>query len=316
MPWHCRRIRVETAKGSVTNRHICHADRWIKRDAEHGTIRKNEIVTGHVHPIRLTSHASSKIETNPNVGVICTGDRNGLKFRRVFDLIDERAIAERLLGHVLGRRIVGDVPTRRAGRIARGRFPNSGRADNQVTASAATRTGGRTIVAARNAAVENIVRQNKTLCVAEPSAGDITPSRAGRSATLVHKGLMATGHVSAIFCMLGMVMLPAAGSVAALFAFCLLGAVSYPGVFAIPQIIAGPAVQGRWVGVQNAIGNVAGLIAPAITAMHFSRIIVSAPTNRWILRFLALIIGRSSTPWGGVKVTAAVGSILARMSAR
>ena len=91
--------------------------------------------------------------------------------------------------------------------------------------------------------------------------------RAGRSATLVYKGLMATGHLSAIVCMLGMVMLPAAGSVAALFAFCVLGAVSYPGVFAIPQIIAGPGAQGRWVGVQNACGNVAGLLAPAITGV-------------------------------------------------
>jgi MFS family permease len=91
--------------------------------------------------------------------------------------------------------------------------------------------------------------------------------RAGRSPTLVYKGLMATGHLGAIFCMLGMVMLPAAGSVAALFAFCVLGAVSYPGVFAIPQIIAGPSAQGRWVGVQNACGNVAGLIAPAITGV-------------------------------------------------
>ncbi len=91
--------------------------------------------------------------------------------------------------------------------------------------------------------------------------------RAGRSTTLVYKGLMATGHLSAIVCMLGMVMLPAAGSVAALFAFCVFGAVSYPGVFAIPQIIAGPAAQGRWVGVQNACGNVAGLIAPAVTGV-------------------------------------------------
>jgi MFS family permease len=95
--------------------------------------------------------------------------------------------------------------------------------------------------------------------------------RAGRSVTLVYKGLMATGHLSAIVCMLGMVMLPAAGSVAALFAFCVLGAVSYPGVFAIPQIIAGPRAQGRWVGVQNACGNVAGLIAPAITGVLVDR---------------------------------------------
>src|SRR5260221_8106712 len=89
--------------------------------------------------------------------------------------------------------------------------------------------------------------------------------RGGRSTTLVYKGLMATGHLSAVVCMLGMVALPAAGSVAALFAFCGLGAVSYPGVFAIPQIIARPAPQGRWVRVQHACGDVARLIAPAIT---------------------------------------------------
>lgn len=95
--------------------------------------------------------------------------------------------------------------------------------------------------------------------------------RGGRSATLVYKGLMATGHLGAIACMIGMVMLPVAGSVAALFAFEVIGAVSYPGVFAIPQIIAGPGAQGRWVGVQNTCGNVAGLIAPAITGVLVDR---------------------------------------------
>ena len=95
--------------------------------------------------------------------------------------------------------------------------------------------------------------------------------RGGRSATLVYKGLMATGHLGAIACMIGMVMLPVAGSVAALFAFEVIGAVSYPGVFAIPQIIAGPGAQGRWVGVQNTCGNIAGLIAPAITGVLVDR---------------------------------------------
>jgi dipeptide/tripeptide permease len=38
-------------------------------------------------------------------------------------------------------------------------------------------------------------------------------------------------------------------------------------VFAIPQILAGPKASGSWVGVQNAAGNVAGLLAPAITGI-------------------------------------------------
>jgi MFS family permease len=91
--------------------------------------------------------------------------------------------------------------------------------------------------------------------------------RAGRSPTLVYKGIMAANHIAGIACMIGMVMLPAAGSIAALFVFEIVSGCSYPGLFAIPQILAGPAASGRWVGVQNAAGNVAGLIAPAITGV-------------------------------------------------
>ncbi|MGB7739496.1 MAG: MFS transporter [Steroidobacteraceae bacterium] len=91
--------------------------------------------------------------------------------------------------------------------------------------------------------------------------------RGGRSADSVYKGLMAVTHVSGIACMAGMVMLPVAGSIAALFIFQVIAGFSYPGVFAIPQIIAGPKAAGTWVGVQNAAGNVAGLIAPAITGI-------------------------------------------------
>jgi len=91
--------------------------------------------------------------------------------------------------------------------------------------------------------------------------------RAGRSVDLVYKGLMALAHVSGIACMAGMVLLPAAGSIAALFIFEIIAGFSYPGVFAIPQIMAGPKASGRWVGVQNAAGNMAGLIAPAITGI-------------------------------------------------
>jgi MFS family permease len=91
--------------------------------------------------------------------------------------------------------------------------------------------------------------------------------RAGRSPTLVYKGTMAANHIASIACMAGMVMLPAAGSIASLFVFQIVSGCSYPGLFAIPQIIAGPRATGRWVGVQNASGNVAGLIAPAITGV-------------------------------------------------
>jgi MFS family permease len=91
--------------------------------------------------------------------------------------------------------------------------------------------------------------------------------RAGRRPTLVYKSIMAANHIAGIACMVAMIMLPAAGSIAALFVFEIVSGCSYPGLFAIPQILAGPRASARWVGVQNAAGNVAGLIAPAITGV-------------------------------------------------
>ena len=68
--------------------------------------------------------------------------------------------------------------------------------------------------------------------------------RAGHSPTLIYKSIMAANHIAAIGCMAGMVMLPAAGSIAALFVFEVVSGCSYPGLFAIPQILAGPARRG------------------------------------------------------------------------
>lgn len=91
--------------------------------------------------------------------------------------------------------------------------------------------------------------------------------RGGRSPTMVYKSIMAANHIAGIACMIAMVLLPSAGSIAALFIFEIVSGCSYPGLFAIPQILAGPAATGRWVGVQNAAGNAAGLIAPVITGV-------------------------------------------------
>jgi MFS family permease len=95
--------------------------------------------------------------------------------------------------------------------------------------------------------------------------------RKGASPTLIYKWIMAANHVAAVVCMAAMVLLPAASSVAALFVFEVVSGCSYPGLFAIPQIIAGPQATGRWVGVQNAAGNLAGLVAPAITGVLVDR---------------------------------------------
>jgi MFS family permease len=89
----------------------------------------------------------------------------------------------------------------------------------------------------------------------------------GRNPTVVYKSIMGITHLVGIGCMAGMVLLPEKPSIAALFIFEIVSGCSYTGLFAIPQILAGPQATGRWVGVQNAAGNVAGIIAPLITGI-------------------------------------------------
>jgi len=78
---------------------------------------------------------------------------------------------------------------------------------------------------------------------------------------------MGLSHVASIAAMAGMALLPVKGSIACLFVYEIVLGLASPGVFAIPQIMAGPKAAGRWVGVQNTCGNLAGILAPAITGV-------------------------------------------------
>jgi len=42
-------------------------------------------------------------------------------------------------------------------------------------------------------------------------------------------------------------------------------------VWTITQTIAGPGVAGKWTGMQNAIGNLAGIVAPWLTGFIVAR---------------------------------------------
>lgn len=95
--------------------------------------------------------------------------------------------------------------------------------------------------------------------------------RAGRSADVVYKGAMAALHIGGIGCMFAMAYLDLVGLTVALFIFNVLLGIASPGYYAVAQIIAGPAAAGRWVGVQNAIGNTAGFIALPLTGFLIDR---------------------------------------------
>jgi MFS family permease len=89
--------------------------------------------------------------------------------------------------------------------------------------------------------------------------------RRGGSPTLIYKLLMNVCAVVSVAAMLGMVLLPAAYSIPCLVVYEIFLGFSSPGTFGIGQIMAGPTATGRWIGVQNFCGNLAGIIAPALT---------------------------------------------------
>ena len=93
---------------------------------------------------------------------------------------------------------------------------------------------------------------------------DRVVARRGR-ATFAYKVVMGTTHVGFVACMVCIALAPAPWALAAIFAYQVLDGANSPGVFGIPQILAGPRAAGRWVGIQNGIGNFAGVIAPALT---------------------------------------------------
>ena len=87
----------------------------------------------------------------------------------------------------------------------------------------------------------------------------------GGSMNFIYKLSMAIGHGGAIVCMLAIALGNQPVALTAIFMFQLLCGIGSPGVFAIPQIVAGERAAGRWVGIQNLMGNVSGMIGPWLT---------------------------------------------------
>jgi len=89
---------------------------------------------------------------------------------------------------------------------------------------------------------------------------------AGR-ATIAYKSVMVVAHLGTVGCMLCIAFASQPWALAGIFAYQVITGAASAGVFAIPQILAGPAAAARWVGVQNCCGNFAGVIAPALTGL-------------------------------------------------
>jgi MFS family permease len=90
--------------------------------------------------------------------------------------------------------------------------------------------------------------------------------RAGR-ANLAYKSVMVAAHVGTVGCMLCIAFGAQPWALAGIFVYQILTGAAASGVYAIPQILAGPSASGRWVGIQNCCGTFAGVVAPWVTGL-------------------------------------------------
>jgi MFS family permease len=97
-------------------------------------------------------------------------------------------------------------------------------------------------------------------------------TRSGRSEAFCRRWMMVASQVLAAGALLGLVFAHDAVSVGIL--LCLAGAASASlslNLYAVAQMFAGPRASGTWVGVQNAIGNLSGIIGPIVTGVVIQR---------------------------------------------
>lgn len=95
--------------------------------------------------------------------------------------------------------------------------------------------------------------------------------RAGASVNRVRKTAAVACHVVVATSMLCCAVGDATTSVVSLFVAGAGFGLNQAGIFAIAQTLAGPSAGGKWMGVQNCIGNLAGIVAPVITGMVVDR---------------------------------------------
>ena len=95
--------------------------------------------------------------------------------------------------------------------------------------------------------------------------------RAGASANSVRKPCMVASHVGMTLAMLGVAVGSANIAIACLFLAALSFGLNSPNLFASGQTLAGPGAAGKWIGVQNCVGNMAGIVAPVVTGFVVER---------------------------------------------
>ena len=97
-------------------------------------------------------------------------------------------------------------------------------------------------------------------------------TKSGRSEAAMRRAMLMVGQLVASGCILGIVMTDSIAMIGLL--LCIAGAATASlstNLYAVAQMFAGPRAAGTWIGVQNALGNVSGIVGPIISGVLIDR---------------------------------------------
>jgi MFS family permease len=121
-------------------------------------------------------------------------------------------------------------------------------------------------------------------------------TRSGRSEAACRRGMMIASQALAAAAILALAFAKSALVIGML--LCLAGAASAVlsiNVYAIAQMFAGPRASGTWVGVQNSIGNLSGIVGPIVTGIVVQR---AGYDSAFVLTAAIAAIGAAWWAWG------------------
>jgi MFS family permease len=95
--------------------------------------------------------------------------------------------------------------------------------------------------------------------------------RRGASDTLVRKTFTVSAHIGGAGCMLACAIGSPAVSIASLLLAGVFFGFNTPTIYAVGQTLGGPRAGGKWIALQNCVGNSAGIVAPLVTGFIVDR---------------------------------------------
>jgi MFS family permease len=118
--------------------------------------------------------------------------------------------------------------------------------------------------------------------------------RSGAGTNRVRKTVIISAHVIMAASLVAAAMGDITVSVISLFCAAVAFGFNTPTLYAIGQTLAGPRVAGKWIGIQNCIANLAGIVAPIITGL----VVDQTGQYYWAFIIAAVVATTGILGWG------------------